>query len=88
VQVTYTQYNAYTKTLALIASPTTLVVSVVPVANAPTIQAAAKVSAFSISDTSVNITAGLATFGTQTKLSSVAVSNNTALSISYTQYAG
>ncbi|WP_158928832.1 NF038122 family metalloprotease [Acidisphaera sp. S103] len=87
VQVTYPQYTSYAKTLALIADPATLVVSVVPVANAPTIQAAAKVSAFSISDTSTNIAAGLATFGTQTKLSAIAVSNGTALSITYTQYA-
>jgi hypothetical protein len=87
VPVTYTQYNAYTKTLALIASPATLVVSTVPVANAPTVQAAPKVSAFAISDTSTNIAAGFATFGTQTKLSAIAVSGATPLSITYAQYA-
>jgi hypothetical protein len=86
VQVTYTQYNTYSKTLALIASPATLAVSVVPVASAPSIQAAPKVSGFSIGDISANIAAGLATFGNQTKLSSVAVSNSAPLSITYTQY--
>jgi hypothetical protein len=85
--VTYSQYATYTKTLNLLASPSALTVSAVGATNAATVQAGAKVSGFSVSDTSANIAAGLATLSTDTKLTAITLTGGSTLSISYTQYA-
>jgi hypothetical protein len=84
--VTYSQYATYTKTLALLAAPATLTVSAVSASNATAVQAAAEVSAFSVSDTATNIAAGLAALSTDTKLSAITLTGGTALTVTDTQY--
>jgi len=84
--VTYTQYTTYAKLLALLAAADTLTVSGVIMANAATLQAATKVSAFAVTDTTANILTNLATLATATKLSSLTLSGATSLAVTYTQY--
>ena len=84
--VTYSQYTTYATVLALLATADTLVVSAVPAASAKTVQAATKVSAFSVADSSANIVANLAALAVDTKLSSIVLTGGTTLAVTGSQY--
>lgn len=73
LSVTAAQNFADTATLDLSASGESLVVSGATVAQASTLQAAANVSAFSVTDTSSNLEAGASQLGADTKRTSESV---------------
>jgi hypothetical protein len=86
LSVTDTQYTAYASTLALLAAADSLAVSGVAITGAATLQGAANVASFGVTDTTANVLAGLAVLAADTKLSSISLSDGTVLAVTDTQY--
>jgi hypothetical protein len=86
IPLTYAQYITDTTALKLLAAGTTLTLSAVPEANAKAVQALTAVTAFSVTDTTANVLAGLSVLSAATKLSAITLSGATSLAVAYTQY--
>ncbi len=85
VSITYTEFAADTATLAEITASFNLTVTGVSVANRAAVEAAAHVTAITISDTAADITAALATLNADTEISSIVISDNAALTVTAAQ---
>ena len=88
LSITYAQYTSDTSAIAKISGSYGLVVSGAPASAAPGLQANSHVTAFSISDTTANVLAGLDALNTDSKISSIAFtdSGTPSLSITYLRY--
>ena len=88
LSLTYTQYTNDSTAIAKFAGSYGLVVSGAPVSAAAALQANARVTAFSVSDTAATIAAGLDALNADSKISAIAFtdSGTPSLSITYTQY--
>ncbi len=84
--VNYSQLIAYGNAFNILGTGVVLNVNGVAAANAHTAQTAAWVSSFAISDTAANIVANLDNLNADGKLSSVAVSGSSVLSLGYTAF--
>lgn len=87
LSVSFAQYTTYGKTLALLTTGNTLVVTGATVANAASLQAATGVSGFTVVDTAANLLANLPTLAAESRLSAMTLSGGTSLAVSGTQYA-
>jgi endonuclease YncB( thermonuclease family) len=81
-----TQYLANTVTLDKLATGDTLTVSAANVAGAPSLQADTHVGSFAIIDTAANVGNALASLGHDTKLSAIALTGGTSLTVTYAEY--
>jgi len=79
-------YSADTAVLAKISSPYHLTVTGAPVSVAAALQSASLVTSFTLSDSSANLVANIATLNADTKLTAVTLTDTNALSLTYAQF--
>lgn len=84
--VTYSQYSAYSSTLAKLVSGDTITVSGATASEASALQSSAHVSRFTVSDTAANIASNLSALASDTKLTAITLTSGSSLSITYAQY--